>query len=66
MTREEFKSYLEKVSDRPCSLDPYDPDKSHIYDMCGGNMDDAYDAGLSDGMILAAREILDLWNKVEE
>lgn len=35
-----------------------DEEDFNVYDICGGNYDDAYYAGTSDGEILLARNIL--------
>lgn len=51
----ELKAFLQKTADKTAWLD----DKEFMVDdYAGGNIDDAYSGGVSDGEILMAREIL--------
>lgn len=49
MTLQEIKEKLQKIADKKVLA---------IYEWCGGNVDDAYQMGLNDGEIWAARETL--------
>lgn len=52
---EKLKVYLEKIAAKEACID----DKEfNAYDYSGGNFDDAYYKGTSDGKILLARELL--------
>ena len=51
----ELKAKLEKLAARNCWSDD---DTMNTYDYSGGNYDDAYYGGVSDGEACLAREIL--------
>jgi hypothetical protein len=50
-----MKEYLEKLAAKKAAIDKED---FNPYDYSGGNYDDAYYMGSSDGEILLARELL--------
>ena len=54
---EELLFYLRKLARTEPEL-PVDSDDT-IFDICGGNYDDAYYSGFNDGEIFLARKILD-------
>jgi hypothetical protein len=54
---EELKQKLIKIAREECFIDNDDEDLI-VYDVVGGNVDDAFDIGEDQGRILLAREIL--------
>lgn len=53
----ELKTYLEKLAKRSTWMDEDDED-FNAYDWAGGNADDAYYKGNTDGETILARELL--------
>ena len=52
-----YKHLLEVSKERSNS----DDGDFHVYDICAGNIDDAYYEGVNDGRIELARALLDLF-----
>lgn len=53
---EDLKKYLQELSSKDAAIESED---FSAYDASGGNFDDAYSIGVSDGEISLARELLD-------
>jgi hypothetical protein len=62
MTLDELIAEVEKKAegDAWCDDEEFMPD-----DYAGGNIDDAYNGGVNDGEIIAAREFLELLRKLK-
>jgi hypothetical protein len=55
---DEFIERLKKLAKETVFGEDDDDDDAVVYDYCGGNVDDAYSMGQSDGEISMARDIL--------